>query len=229
MKGAHPANIRSLLLTALILSSSAFQAKAYYHPDEGRWLSRDPIGEKGFYVLSVSWLKRETSLGTAHTPRGGMIGGGCGKAAVLDYQRDVLETRSIEEWRARTSLDALLRNSAIKPLYLFVRNNPGSRIDYLGLDSPGCDWVPKWMETPCVLQCCAQHDKCFKDNSCTASSWVNPCASKECHKCNSDAKSCVAGCGTSKDDDPDKPNYYCGKCGVFFNDPNSPHMGHSTD
>jgi hypothetical protein len=29
----------------LILSSSAFQAHAYYHPDEGRWLSRDPIDE----------------------------------------------------------------------------------------------------------------------------------------------------------------------------------------
>ena len=47
MKEARPANIRSLLLTALILSSSAFRAQAYYHPDEGRWLSRDPIGELG--------------------------------------------------------------------------------------------------------------------------------------------------------------------------------------
>jgi len=39
--------IRYLLLTALILSSCGTQALAYYHPDEGRWLSRDPIGEKG--------------------------------------------------------------------------------------------------------------------------------------------------------------------------------------
>jgi uncharacterized protein RhaS with RHS repeats len=31
----------------LILSSFAFQAQAFYHPDEGRWLSRDPIGERG--------------------------------------------------------------------------------------------------------------------------------------------------------------------------------------
>lgn len=48
MKEAHPASARSLLLSALILSSSAFQAQAYYHPEEGRWISRDPIGEKGF-------------------------------------------------------------------------------------------------------------------------------------------------------------------------------------
>jgi hypothetical protein len=43
MKEAHPASIRCLLLSVLILSSSAFQALAYYHPDEGRWLSNDPI------------------------------------------------------------------------------------------------------------------------------------------------------------------------------------------
>jgi hypothetical protein len=29
------------------MSSLAFQAQAYYHPDEGRWISRDPIGELG--------------------------------------------------------------------------------------------------------------------------------------------------------------------------------------
>lgn len=47
MKEALQANIRSLLLTVLILSSSAIQALAYSHPDEGRWLSRDPIEERG--------------------------------------------------------------------------------------------------------------------------------------------------------------------------------------
>ena len=47
MKEAHPKNIRFLLLTVLILSSSAFQVQAYYHPDEGRWISRDPIEERG--------------------------------------------------------------------------------------------------------------------------------------------------------------------------------------
>ena len=35
------------LLSVLILSSCATQALAFYHPDEGRWISRDPIGEQG--------------------------------------------------------------------------------------------------------------------------------------------------------------------------------------
>ncbi len=48
MKEAHRANTRSLLLSALVLSSFAIQSQAYYHPDEGRWLSRDPIGDIGF-------------------------------------------------------------------------------------------------------------------------------------------------------------------------------------
>jgi RHS repeat-associated protein len=37
----------------LVLSSFAIQSQAYYHPDEGRWLSRDPIGEDP-HVLLVS-------------------------------------------------------------------------------------------------------------------------------------------------------------------------------
>jgi hypothetical protein len=55
MKEALRVNIRCLLLIVLILSSSALQSLAYYHPDEGRWLSRDPITEEGFR----SQIKRE--------------------------------------------------------------------------------------------------------------------------------------------------------------------------
>ncbi len=53
MKEAHPENIRFLLLTAFILSSSAIQSLAYYHPDEGRWFSRDPIDEAGFMNVAM--------------------------------------------------------------------------------------------------------------------------------------------------------------------------------
>lgn len=38
-----------ILLSAVILNASS--AKANYHPEEGRWISRDPIGEKGGYNL----------------------------------------------------------------------------------------------------------------------------------------------------------------------------------
>ena len=53
MKEAHRASTRSLLLSALMLSSTAFQAQAFYHPDEGRWISRDPIEEDGGVNLNA--------------------------------------------------------------------------------------------------------------------------------------------------------------------------------
>lgn len=46
MSEAVRSSIQSLLLSVL-LSSCTLQAFAYYHPDDGRWLSRDPIGAEG--------------------------------------------------------------------------------------------------------------------------------------------------------------------------------------
>lgn len=45
MKKALRVRDRSFILSVLILISSAISSFAYYHPDEGRWISRDPIGE----------------------------------------------------------------------------------------------------------------------------------------------------------------------------------------
>lgn len=47
MKEASLGFLRSSLLSGLILSSCALPAFAFYHPDQGRWLSRDPIEEEG--------------------------------------------------------------------------------------------------------------------------------------------------------------------------------------
>ncbi|NVN93514.1 MAG: RHS repeat-associated core domain-containing protein [Desulfuromonadales bacterium] len=94
-------------------------------------------------------------------------------------------------------------------LYGYVENNPIKYIDPNGLDAPGCDSVPGACETPCVLECCADHDKCYDDNNCKASSWLPYVGTKECKKCNSDVKKCILKCGRSKKDDPNKPNYYC--------------------
>lgn len=58
MKEMLQANVRSLLLTVLILSNCA-AAMAYYHPEEGRWLSRDPIGEEGGLNL-YSFVKNKS-------------------------------------------------------------------------------------------------------------------------------------------------------------------------
>jgi len=40
-------NIRYYICSVLILSSLCAHAYAYYHPDQGRWINRDPVGEQG--------------------------------------------------------------------------------------------------------------------------------------------------------------------------------------
>lgn len=51
------------------------------------------------------------------------------------------------------------------------------------LDAPGCDWVPPSLETRCRLQCCAEHDVCFKTNGCTFESWRRG-SPPACQACN---------------------------------------------
>lgn len=47
MKTALPVHLRFLVLVVLILSSCAMPALAFYHPEQGRWINRDPIEEQG--------------------------------------------------------------------------------------------------------------------------------------------------------------------------------------
>lgn len=122
------------------------------------------------------------------------------------------------------------------PLYSFAFNQPTLRFDPFGLDSPGCDGVPDQTEIPCVLECCAQHDECYQEKDCTASSWF--CPLSPCVKCNAGAVICmVLNCITPPWDDPKKPNFYCCQCREFFDVPDdnlggplsNPHYGHTCD
>jgi hypothetical protein len=80
---------------------------------------------------------------------------------------------------------------SLKPLYTFVFNQPTTRWDPLGLDSPGCDaTLPK---SPAVLECCAIHDECYRQNHCTSRSWWT-CVfrwSWPCAGCNANVTSCL--------------------------------------
>jgi hypothetical protein len=58
----------------------------------------------------------------------------------------------------------------------------------MGQDHPGCD---DFIDTACTINCCAQHDKCYHDNSCSASSWLSPSASAECTNCNLQVVNCL--------------------------------------
>jgi RHS repeat-associated protein len=106
-------------------------------------------------------------------------------------------------------------------LYRYALGNPVVQSDALGLDTIGCDSVPNSYDTPCRLECCAQHDKCYDENHCSSGSWGagsvpwkkgnTTCDyTSACKDCNVNVLSCFKKCGRSKYDDPKKPNYYCG-------------------
>ena len=46
-------------------------------------------------------------------------------------------------------------------LYAYVLGNPVRWSDYRGLDNPGCDMVPEFVESNCMLNVCSDHDYCF--------------------------------------------------------------------
>lgn len=64
------------------------------------------------------------------------------------------------------------------------------------LDNPGCDWFPDWLETPCILDCCAVHDACYaaENPPCTAKSWIPFVGSSACKACNKAVVKCIAKC-----------------------------------
>lgn len=76
------------------------------------------------------------------------------------------------------------------------------------LNDPGCDWFPDIFETCCNLKCCALHDECYKQSSCTVDSWVTTVftsgidnstsgdSSQECVDCNLDAVDCILSIST---------------------------------
>ncbi len=93
--------------------------------------------------------------------------------------------------------------------YAYTSNNPILFSDPKGLDAPGCDGVPDCIENECRLECCAEHDRCYAVNNCTAFSWIG--GSKACTECNAAAVQCLKKCGFSGTGDPNTPDYYCAK------------------
>jgi RHS repeat-associated protein len=125
-------------------------------------------------------------------------------------------------------------------LYGFVLNNPLRYWDYLGLDNPGCDSPgdafpnscpnnPK--QHDCYLRCCAQHDQCYYQNNCKASSWgttillnwLDGLITTPCQNCNNAAAQCLLlKCSQGPlGDPPNGPKWFCPNgpsAGTTYND-----------
>jgi hypothetical protein len=93
------------------------------------------------------------------------------------------------------------------------------------MDTVGCDLylrvIKRLVETPCILECCAKHDKCYHDLGCSSGSFFSPNAgcSHFCSGCNGQVMMCFQNCGTYSLDDTSAPNYYCGKLGRYVEIP----------
>lgn len=96
------------------------------------------------------------------------------------------------------------------------------------LDNPGCDLFP---DTACTIPCCAHHDKCYNDNGCSFSSWIDTISSQislmpndPCNNCNQIVATCVfatanTDCSVCAGSAPPGQSCYDHACDAFYDCP----------
>ena len=224
---------KSLIVVLCVLLTAQI-ASAYYCPSTGRWLSRDPIGEPGFVNLRAAGVvpKIGQVVNSVSLPRGRWI------------KRDVATVKT-----APNSY-AFVFNNPIEQYDLLGLDCPGC--DYLTQASQyieqgmnievgisigpisitiGNSTSPLLFNTPCALRACAQHDQCYFQNQCSASSWPStisklalsslgiPVSFTDCEMCNVYAVQDMYACSIGKDNNAGGPNYFCAKTGKFITIP----------
>jgi RHS repeat-associated protein len=161
-----------------------------YEPVTGRWMSQDPLCYP--VVNPMRALRNLQEGGNADS----------GNASRPSFSSNTSYPSGYD--------------SGIWNLYAYAGENPVNRIDPTGNDCPGCD-VPAWAfgnqlnNSPCVLACCAQHDKCYYDKGCTAESWFHwwgTQGTRQCARCNYDVVCCIAKCARGNHM-AGKPLYFC--------------------
>lgn len=83
-------------------------------------------------------------------------------------------------------------------------------------DNPGCDWFP---DSQCTLGCCADHDQCYRANSCGASSWIWGFGSEACKNCNNIAYDCIGAACVGVTESFTANNCYDAKCNKNYDCP----------
>jgi len=112
-------------LYCMLLSEAAF---AYYNPQTGRFLSRDPVGELGFQVV------QRASMGTLRTFDRGDNAVAFGVSAKPSERIGAPVYRRFDR-QAEIPSPLMIREDW--HVYAFVSQDPVSRMDYLGL---GSEW-----------------------------------------------------------------------------------------
>jgi RHS repeat-associated protein len=226
----HGARMDEILMAAI-------STNAYYH-------HHDALGNVTHITDAASAVAEKYSYDIFGTPAirdgsGNVLTNSAVRNRFLFTGREYLDNLQLSEYRNRfysamqgrfLQTDPMRLKTGDVNLYRYVSNDPISQVDPQGLDSPGCDGIPDFLETPCLLQCCADHDNCYDIHGCTSTSWcwTSP-PLNECDICNNIVVACFATCLYNNEDDPNVPNYYCAVHDLWFDDPNSPHMNHSTN
>ena len=114
------------------------------------------------------------------------------------------------------SHDELPSNYAINRLAAFIAGGLAADAGAMSIvqkDSPGCDWFP---DTQCTLGCCADHDICYDQNNCGASSWLPLVGSAACDNCNSVAAWCITFACAGAVDSASDDRCYDNRCDMFY-------------
>jgi RHS repeat-associated protein len=186
----------------------------YLNASTGRFLSRDPINEPGFEMETARPKSSRKDLTEF-------------MLAALDMFRKFLKD---------SPSAAVIENTDIThagDTYIFALNDSILLYDPLGLDCPKCDSgigqhsLP--INSPCGLRACAQHDQCYDQNKCSASSWLSTIAKMEelshglsptfspCDFCNMAVLAALNDCLHGKSSSG--PMYYCAKQHRFISIP----------
>lgn len=100
---------------------AASQAKAYYNPATGRWLSRDPLSETGFEMVCAAGTGSQVGqVVSTSKPPGRWL------------NRDPIEDDGFYNLDSTVGSDRDDEDNTVN-LYSFVHNNPVNQIDLFGL------------------------------------------------------------------------------------------------
>jgi len=90
-------------------------------------------------------------------------------------------------------------------------------------DYPGCDVIG---DSRCTVRCCADHDRCYAENGCSALSWLTTVfipgsgLINACSNCNSVVAQCIVfACASADEGDPSTDTCFDAACGANFTCP----------